>query len=112
MATDRDPTFEGKQTEHAVTYSSGRVEPRPSVGAYPEKHSGSGLGTILTSSLLALIVGGAGAWAYVDYLHPLLEKKQSPSNQADAAKAESDSAARLNAFDGKLDELRSRVDHL
>jgi TolA-binding protein len=112
MATDRDPTFEGKQTEHPVTYSSSRVEPRPGVGTHPEKHSGSGLGTILTSSLLALIVGGAGAWAYVDYLHPMLEKKQSPSNQADAPKAESDSAARLNAFDGKLDELRSRVDQL
>ncbi len=74
MTTDRDPPFEGKLTEHGMAYTPGRVESRVSGRAQPDTRTGSGLGTILTSSVLALLVGGAGAWAYVDYLRPLLER--------------------------------------
>ena len=115
MTTDRDPTFEGKQTEQGSVHSPGRVEPQASGRAHPDTPSGSGLGTILTSCVLALLMGGAGAWAYVDYLGPMLAKKQAQKNQPDAQKSESnsaDSAARLNDLSGKLDELQSRVDRL
>lgn len=115
MTTDRDPTFEGKQTDHGMAHPSGRVESQATLRAHPDASSGSGLGTILTSCVLSLLMGGAGAWAYVDYLAPMLAKKQAQTNLADVPKSESNSAdspARLNDLSGKLDELQSRVDRL
>jgi TolA-binding protein len=115
MTSDRDPTFEGKQTEQGSTFSPARVELHASRRAQPETHSGGSLGTILTSCVLSLIMGGAGAWAYVDYLGPMLGKKPAEKALLDAQKSESsatDTTARMSDLSGKLDELRSRVDKL
>jgi outer membrane murein-binding lipoprotein Lpp len=115
MTTDRDPTFEGKQTEQGNAHPPSRVESQASGRAHPDRPSGAGAGTIVTSCVLAFLMGGAGAWTYVNYLDPMLAKQRAQKNQPDAQKSESnsaDSAARLNDLSGKLDELQSRVDRL
>ena len=120
MATDHDPTFEVKPTGQSTAYSpaSGRVEP-PSGGRVPAAPStGPGLGTILTSCVLALVMGCAGAWAYVEYLGPMLAKRQASTAQNAQSAAQnteansSDATNRLNDLSGKLDELKTRVDRL
>jgi len=115
MTTDRDPTFEGKQTEQGNAHPPSRVESQASGRAHPDRPSGAGAGTIVTSCVLAFLMGGAGAWTYVNYLDPMLAKQRAQKNQPDAQKSESnsaDSTARLNDLSGKLDELQSRVDRL
>jgi TolA-binding protein len=65
-------------------------------------------------------MGGAGAWAYVDYLGPMLARNRAQKSPPDVQNSESnsteskvsDSVARLNDLSGKLDELQSRVDRL
>ena len=120
MTTDRDPTFEGTRTEQVNVQPPSRVESQASGRAHSDAQSSSGFGTILTSCVLALLMGGAGAWAYVDYLSPMLAKNRAQKSQPDVQKSESnsteskssDSVARLNDLSGKLDELQSRVDRL
>jgi TolA-binding protein len=120
MTTDRDPAFEGTRTEQVNVQPPSRVESQASGRAHSDAQSSSGFGTILTSCVLALLMGGAGAWAYVNYLDPMLAKQRVQKSQPDAQKSESnstaskssDSAARLNDLSGKLDELQSRVDRL
>ena len=70
MTTDRDPTFEDKQTEQGNAHPPSRVEPQASGRVHPASSSGPGFGTMLTSCVLALGMGGVGAWAYMDYLVP------------------------------------------
>ena len=115
MTTDRDPTFEGKQTEQGNAYPPGRVVSRESGRAHPGTPATSGFGTILTSGVLALLMGAAGAWAYVDYLGPMLAKnrKKKPTGRPEFG-AEIPGFRRLELKDlsGKLDELQSRVDRL
>ncbi len=120
MTTDRDPTFQGTRTEQMNAQPPSRVESQASGRAHAGAQSSSGFGTILTSCVLALLMGGAGAWAYVDYLGPMLAKNRAQKSQPDVQKSESnsteskvsDSVARLNDLSGKLDELQSRVDRL
>ena len=120
MTTDRDPTFEGMRTEQVNVQPHSRVESQASGPAHPDAPSKAGVGTILTSCVLAFLMGGAGAWTYVNYLDPMLAKQRVQKSQPDAQKSESnstaskssDSAARLNDLSGKLDELQSRVDRL
>ena len=120
MTTDRDPTFEGTRTEQVNVQPPSRVESQASGRAHSDAQSSSGFGTILTSCVLALLMGGAGAWAYVDYLGPMLAKNRAQKSQPDVQKSESisteskssDSVAQLNDLSGKLDELQSRVDRL
>ena len=120
MTTDRDPTFEGTRTEQVNVQPPSRVESRASGRAHSDAQSSSGFGTILTSCVLALLMGGAGAWAYVDYLGPMLARNRAQKSQPDVQNSESnsteskvsDSVARLNDLSGKLDELQSRVDRL
>jgi TolA-binding protein len=120
MTTDRDPAFEGTRTEQVNVQPPSRVESQASGRAHPDAPSKAGAGTILTSCVLAFLMGGAGAWAYVNYLDPMLAKQRVQKSQPDAQKSESnstaskssDSAARLNDLSGKLDELQSRVDRL
>ena len=115
MTTDRDPTFEGKQTEQENAYPPGRVVSRESGRAHPGTPATSGFGTILTSGVLALLMGAAGAWAYVDYLGPMLAKNRAQKSQPDAQSSEPkspDPTAQLKDLSGKLDELQSRVDRL
>ena len=115
MTTDRDPAFEGTRTDQVNVQPPSRVEPRASGRAHPDAPSKAGVGTILTSCVLAFLMGGAGAWTYINYLDPMLAKQRVQKSQPDAQKSElksSDSAARLNDLSGKLDELQSRVDRL
>ncbi len=120
MTTDRDPTFEGKQTEQGNAHPPSRVESQASGRTHPDGPSGAGVGTILTFCVLAFLMGGAGAWTYVNYLDPMLAKQRAQKSQPDAQQSESnstaskssDSAARLNDLSGKLDELQARVDRL
>jgi TolA-binding protein len=115
MTTDRDPAFEGKRTEQVNVQPPSRVESQASGRAHPDAPSKASVGTILTSCVLAFLMGGAGAWAYVNYLDPMLAKQRVQKSQPDAQKSESkssDFAARLNDLSGKLDELQSRVDWL
>ena len=76
MTTDRDPTFEGTRTEQVNVQPPSRVDSQASGRAHSDAQSSSGFGTILTSCVLALLMGGAGAWAYVDYLGPMLAKNR------------------------------------
>ncbi len=115
MATDLDPIFEGRQAEQANVHPPSRVEPQASMRTHPDRPSGGGLGTILTCCVLAFLMGGAGAWTYVNYLDPMLAKQRAQKSQPDAQKAEAvaaESATRLNDLSGKLDDLRSHVDRL
>ncbi len=115
METDRDPMFADKQSEQGNAHSPSRVESQASGRVDPDRASGAGLSTILTSCVLALLMGGAGAWTYMNYLDPMLAKQRAQKSQPDAQKSESvaaDSAARLNDLGSKLDELQSHVDRL
>ncbi len=120
MTTDRDPTFEDKPIEQASAHPPIRVEPRSSGQIQSSGNSGPGLGTILTSCFLALVMGGVGAWAYVDYLGPMIAKRQAQKSQTEVQKSESDAlepkapdvTARLKELSGKLDDLESRVARL
>jgi TolA-binding protein len=115
MTTDRDPSFEGTRTEQVNVQPPSRVESQASGRAHSDATSKAGVGTILTSCVLAFLMGGAGAWTYVDYLGPILAKKRAQKSEPDVQKSEtnsSDSAARVNDLSGKLDELQSRVDRL
>jgi len=120
MTTDRDPTFEGTRTEQVNVQPHNRAESQASGRAHPDAPSKAGIGTIVTFCVLAFLMGGAGAWTYVNYLDPMLAKQRVQKSQPDVQKSESnstaskssDSAARLNDLSGKLDELQSRVDRL
>ncbi len=115
MTTERDPIIEGKQTDQGNAHPPSRVEPQASGQAHADGPSGGGAGTILASCVLAFLVGGAGAWTYVNYLDPMLAKQRAKKSQPDAQKSEStfaDSAAQMKDLSGKLDELQSRIDRL
>ena len=120
MATDRDPTFEEKPIGQPPAYSpaTGRVEPLSGGRVQATSSSGLGLGTILTSCVLALVMGCAGAWAYMEYLGPMLAKRQAwPTQNAQTATQNteansSDTTNRLNDLSGKIDALQERVDRL
>src|SRR5262245_21518394 len=116
MATDRDPNFGEKQP---VEFS---LPPKPHVETHASSPSRSGsssskaLGTLVTSSVLAFLFGGAGAWGYVTYIQPMLQserdKSQAPSVTQSAANVESPAMSKLADLSGKLDQLQSRVDKL
>jgi TolA-binding protein len=131
MAADNDP---GRTDDplHPATHPAPHEplfkEDRPGVGrvTMPEPHAepiseihevervgGSGPGTILTSVVLSLLFGGAGAWAYQNYVAPRLEQKRPEASQTAAQEAAADQAKLLSRVDdltGRLDQLSSRVD--
>jgi TolA-binding protein len=82
-----------------------------------ERQGGSGLGTILTSAVLALLFGGAGAWAYQNYVAPRLNSRQPEASQAAVPVPESSSGqanltTRVDDLAGRIDQLKSRVEAL
>ena len=109
MTTDRDPTFEGKRTEQGNVQPPSRVESQASGRAHPDAPSKAGVGTILTSCVLAFLMGGAGAWAYVDYLGPMLARNRAQKSQPDVQNSESNSTARPDGRNqtGRLGRLRN-----
>jgi TolA-binding protein len=80
-----------------------------------ERQGGSGLGTILTSAVLAFLFGGAGAWVYENYVAPRLKAQHPQPLQAADLKPGADQASlatRVDDLSGKFDQLRSRVESL
>lgn len=115
MTSDPNPTFQGERTEQVNVQPTSRTEPPTIRRVEPTASPGGGAGTVLTSCILSLFMGAAGAWAYVEYLAPMLGKHHAAENEADAGKSGATAPAtsdRLNEFGGKLDELQGRVDRL
>src|SRR4051794_19623757 len=115
MATEHEPVPQGPRPVVANP-QPGRPEeflkghpPRT-----PEPRSGGGgVGTVLTSAVIALVAGGAGAWGYLNYLHPALGRQQPQAEKsAAAAPGPDDAARRLEDMSHRLEELQSRVDKL
>jgi len=80
-----------------------------------EPAGGTGLGTILTSAVLALLFGGAGAWAYQNYVAPRLAKQEPEARQPVAQEPGADQSkllARVEDLSRGLDQLKSRVESL
>ena len=80
-----------------------------------ERAGGTGLGTILTSAVLAFLFGGAGAWAYQNYLAPRLARQEPEARQPAAQEPGADQSrllARVDDLSGRLDQLKSRVESL
>jgi TolA-binding protein len=95
-----------------VTMPEHRAEPISEIHEV-QRVGGSGLGTVLTSVVLSLLFGGAGAWAYQNYVAPRLEQKRPEAGQPTAQEAAADQAKLLSRVDdltGRLDQLSSRVD--
>jgi len=78
-----------------------------------ERTGGTGLGTILTSAFLAFLFGGAGAWAYQNYLAPRLARQVPEAGQPAAQEPGADQSkllARVDDLSGRIDQLKTRVD--
>ena len=75
------------------------------------------MATLLTSGLLSLLLGAVGAWAYLNYLDPVLQKRVAPNFvvNREPKPAEPSSAqqnAKIDAQNAKVDALASRLDRL
>ena len=116
MATDRDPNFGEKQPVEFSLPPKLHVETHASNPSRSGSSSGKVLGTLFTSSVLAFLFGGAGAWGYLTYIQPMLKSQQAesqrPSVTESASNVQSPVLSRLADLSGKLDQLQSRVDHL
>jgi len=80
-----------------------------------ERAGGTGLGTILTSAVLSLLFGGAGAWAYQNYVAPRLARQEPEARQPAAQEPGVDQTrllARVDDLSRGLDQLKSRVESL
>jgi hypothetical protein len=116
MPTEQDPIFGEKQPVEFSPSTKLHVETHASNPSRPGSSSGKVLGTLLTSSVLAILFGGAGAWGYLTYIQPMLKSQQDKLHQPNVAESASNVPPpvlyRLAELSGKLDQLQSRVDHL
>jgi TolA-binding protein len=116
MATDHAPIFGEKQPDESTLPPMLHVETPASNPSRSGSSSGKVLGTLLTSSVLSFLFGGAGAWGYLTYIQPMLKSQQDKSQRASvtesASNVQSPDLSRLAEFSGKLDQLQSRMDHL
>jgi TolA-binding protein len=116
MATNQDPNFGEKQPVEFSPPPKLHVEAHARNRSRSGSSSGKVLGTLLTSSVLALLFGGAGAWGYLTHIQPMLklqqDKSQRPSVTESASNVQPPELSRLAELSGKLDQLQSRVDHL
>jgi TolA-binding protein len=116
MATDHDPIFGEKEPHEPSPPHKLHVETHASNPSRSGSSSGKVLGTLLTSSVLSFLFGGAGAWGYLTYIQPMLKLPQDKSQRASvtesASNVQSPDLSRLADLSGKLDQLQSRVDHL
>jgi len=114
MATEHEPT------PHAT--DTGLSKPRSidpdflrAEGAPRANGSDRGFGVFLTSALLGLVMGGVGAWAYVNFIHPELARRKVGAAQpaADAARTETNPlTTQLDGLSDRVEQLRSRVEQL
>src|SRR3974377_1112279 len=115
MATEHEPNIGGTQPLEAGMQSLHRGELHTSGVPRTVHASGSGIATVLTSGLLAFLLGGAGAWTYLNYLNPILSKQRSNSGPASPGGADTNSVpiyARIDDLTGELSQLRNRIDTL
>jgi TolA-binding protein len=116
MATDHDPIFGEKQPIEFSPPPKLHVETHTRNPSRSGSSSGKVLGTLLATSVLAFLFGGAGAWGYLTYIQPMLksqqDKSQRPSVTESASNVQPPVLSRLAELSGKLDQLQSRVDHL
>jgi hypothetical protein len=117
MATDHDPVLERKGPVEVSLPHRDNVEAHASGQARLEPSTGMSFGIVLTSSILAFLFGGAGSWAYINYLDPLLTKSHQEAHptkgqEAMAKGAATELAPRIEDISDKLSQLQSQVDHL
>jgi len=74
------------------------------------------MGTVLASGALAFLLGGAGAWGYLNYLDPKLRQhsdtRQAQGQGSQAGSKAPDVGARVDELSGKLDQLQADVDRV
>jgi hypothetical protein len=76
-----------------------------------------GAGTVLASGALAFLLGGAGAWTYLNYLDPVIGGKRLAVQQAKGEEpginpAMTGLVSRVDEISTKLDRLQLDVDHV
>lgn len=115
MATDHDSPFGEKRpgTSSLPSELDMRTQPHASGAApSPEPASSGSAGTFFGASILALIFGCAGAWAYVEHVRPML-KGQDKSEPESKAQAAVDTAVKdVSALSTKLEGLSAKVNDL
>jgi TolA-binding protein len=116
MATEHDPIFGEKQPVQFNLPPKAHVETRAVQPEPPRTSSGTLFGAMLTSAVIALVCGGAGAWGYLNYLQPKLKTQQDSSRPSDLTDSASTSmpsvSSKVDELSSKLDHLQSQVDHL
>jgi TolA-binding protein len=133
MVADRDPSRSENPKHESIHPATGELifkegtpgevrAPSPghhvtptSVARQAESPPRTGLATIPIFGALAFLLGGAGAWTYLNYLAPYLDRQQPESRQPVAQEpgpGQANLLARVDDLSGKLDQLRSRVDSL
>lgn len=132
MTTERDPDFKANpapspsdflaasdaipSSHHTVTTTT-RPEHYPQRIDRAEPPSGSGMGVLLGSGLLSLLMGGAGAWAYENYIGPHLANNQASdktqaSTENTAAGGASELTSKFEDLSEKFRDLETRVANL
>jgi TolA-binding protein len=116
MVTDHDPLFGEKQPDEPSLPRKIHVETHASNPSRPGSSPGKVLGTLLASSILSVLFGGAGAWGYLTYIQPMLKAQQDKSQRASVTESASNvqpsALSRLDELSGKFDRLQTRVDQL
>ena len=116
MANDRDPNFAEARPIEVNEPVPGRASTPVHVSYGPDRRP-SGLGTFLAAGALAFLLGGAGAWAYLNYLDPIVGKQRSEARQAKGQESQAGSpapelSARVDSLSGKLDQLQTDVERI
>jgi tetratricopeptide (TPR) repeat protein len=91
--------------------------PGRSVATAPAGSAGRGATNVLTSAVLALLFGGAGAWAYERFLaQPKVDRpveaSASKSEDAETTKALARLDDRINSLSDQHKQLESRIDSI
>jgi len=114
MATEHEPTPEATEPvlnkARSIDPDFLRAQGAPRSGGLDRT-----FGVLLTSSLLGLLMGGVGAWVYVNLIHPELGRRgmQTATTSTDGAATGGEMPTpRLDELSGRLDQLQSRVDQL
>ena len=115
MAIDRDTDLQTSRPVEVHVQSPARGEHHTSAAAPSRPSAGFSMATVLTSGLLSLLLGGAGAWAYLNYLDPTLKKRVAPNfvGNQEPKPTESFSAqqtAKVDALSGRLDRLQADLE--
>jgi TolA-binding protein len=117
MATNQDPILGEKQSlEFSLPPKAHEENHAIRQARHGSSSGGPAIGTWLAAGVLAFLCGGAGSWAYLNYLQPRLKTTHDATPQPALAKTSTNDQApilsRLDDLTGKVDQLQSRVDQL